>query len=352
MMVGPAGTFDDTLNQIRLSLGYFDKPTSYISVPNLVWFYEKISGLKHSVIMTAYLMISILPILIIARLKKRVDLLLIIGLHPILFSIFRGSFDHILALYICLGFIFISSNPINLSLPLFFAANFIKPSTAIIFGIVYLKHLKSFKLYLISIIFTLSIILSLQIVGNGLIENAKVFLQSLQEHAHAYYYGDGGLLFNNSIFSLQKLIIYKYCHDNECILSGVSLAINFLSLLSVFSFIVIALLFLIKKIDTKVTLVYLSLIAIFLLPVSPDYRLSLLLIPLMYIILNNNNFTNFDKRFFYFTFLIFIPKSFLIFKVGPNLNEVTLSAILNPLFVVFYIFLEVIIFLRGNNEKN
>lgn len=350
MMLGPAGSFDDTINQIKLSIGYFDKPSSYISVPNLVWLYQIINGLNYSLILALFLLISVIPIVIIAFLTKTVEILLLIGIHPILFSIFRGSFDHILALYLSIAFIFILSKPVHLSYTIFLASTFIKPSTAIVFAIPYLKNYKSYWIYFYSIVFLVFILLSLSFIGNGLKDNIQVFAESLKQHSIAYYYGDGGLLFNNSIFSLQKIAIYNLCYTDECIKYFIGISLRTLSIFAALSTIGIAVLFLLNKINVKVVLVWSSLICVFLLPVSPDYRLSLLLVPIIYIIVNRLNLTLFDKRFFYLIFVLFIPKSFYIFKVGPQMNDLTLSAILNPLCVVIFIAIELAIFFNCCNK--
>ena len=347
MMLGPAGSFDDTLNQIKLAVTYFDKSSSYISVPNLVWLYQMINGLNHSLILAIFLIFSVIPIVLIAFLTKTFEYLLLIGIHPILFSIFRGSFDHILALYLSIAFIFILNKPAHISYAIFLASTFIKPSTAVVFAIPYLKNYKSTWIYFYSIIFIIFTTLSLGLVGNGLIDNIQVFKESLKQHSIAYYYGDGGLLFNNSFFSLQKLVIYNFCYSEECIKYFIEISLDSLSIFAALSTIGLVVLFLLNKTNVKVTLVWSSLVCVFLLPVSPDYRLSLLIIPIIYIITDHFNLSYFEKRFFYLVFILFLPKSFYIFKVGPHMNDLTVSAILNPLCVLIFIVVEIVIFLRS-----
>jgi hypothetical protein len=301
--------------------------------------------------MLIYFLLTLIPILILTYKSTNLVWLLLICIHPILFSIFRGSFDHFLALYLSISVILFKQQKIIKSFVIFLIATFIKPSTAILFGLLYLKKIKLIWLWILGISFLCITILTISFVDHGLIKNINVFTESLNKHAMAYYYGDGGLLFNNSIFSIIKLYAYKNCHELECIRNLIDCGLYYIKILAFIFPIVIVALFLFNKINTFTFAVFIAWISIFLLPVSPDYRLALLIIPLFLLYEQSKYFRNSELSYIAFTFIIFLPKSLLVFKVGPENSEITLSAIINPILSIIFIVTFFLLLLNENLSK-
>jgi hypothetical protein len=154
-------------------------------------------------------------------------------------------------------------------------------------------------------------------------EKIQIFVQSLKLNYLDYAVGDGGTLFNNSIFGFLK--IFMDVNKLNTIASN-------LSVLSIISYFLILFSLFFNKINRFTSLVLLSCNIVFLTPTSPDYRLSFLIIPVYYALLSLKNY-----YIHYYSiviiFVIMLPKHFYVFT-NSNGNIYTLQSIINPVFAI------------------
>jgi hypothetical protein len=291
--------------------------------------------------------------------------------YPVLFVFFRGNPDILLcilfALFILTSFRSNSIIPIIL-LSLMIA---IKAPMAI-FLIVYIlqqKWLRLFQGFCFSAFFFLG---GLILQPYNLFTQISNFRLVTSHYIRDYVLGDGGTLFNTSYFGLIKssaylfkrgevLTIYEREQMNNFMIAMYPLALimilTFLSFLLFFDFKQNKFLFssrfqILVKTDWTAYIFPLTILYILIPNVSADYRL-IFLIPAYGLLFRTKN-DLITKRNFNISFgLLMIPKEFLFIEDKLQiLGSFTISSVINPLLLIYLLFLSLYSIITREKLKN
>lgn len=173
------------------------------------------------------------------------------------------------------------------------------------------------------------------------IYNYKFFFTSQLKYSNLMIENNGGLNFGNSIYVPIKFILSNYFSKNLY-------SINFLNyspyIISIFLSLPFVLIFLyqliIKKyINNYVLLEFLSICFLLFTPISADYYLIILFLPLLF---NDFNFFNPTKKLLYI--IILLPKVL-------TFNNVTISSFINPTLLILLLLICILENKVNINEK-
>jgi hypothetical protein len=333
------GGFSDTLGQIRLGKDLFSgNPTPHIPVPTLIWLYKLIPLNNPILVLLVFFIIYItLVLLIYFKSGKKIELLLLFSLHPFVFSIYRGSFDHIVVLMAGVSLIYYLKSEYKKSYFWFLLSFIIKPGHGILLSLLLYTQKKFIKntLIIISIILSATIIIYFTIpIGY---EKFQILSSSLKQYKNDYIIGDGGLLFNNSVYSIIKVASYLVEVSDESRIRMLEYSLLTISGLFFISSFLVVFNAIYRNCSLYQTILNISLILVFLIPISPDYRLCYLSLPIFYIVLNNS-LSNKQYIDSIILLVMMLPKSYLVLKIGPHANDLALSSILNPVIFIATIF--------------
>lgn len=265
--------------------------------------------------------------------KIEVSMGSVLYLYPLIFCFWRGntelfafSFLFIALVYEC----YYRSN--NKSIIFYLIACFIKPNY-FIFSLLFLRNIKYKNkkvLLLVTTLFTSIIFLCISLFENifFVYNESKI---CMQKYRMDYIVGEGGTLFNNSYWGALKTFYYFLGNDNKSnqldkyLTDYINVSeIIFLTIFAIAIF----------KLDFLEKCIVLMAASIVLYPVSADYRLITLIIPLILMI--GKDFVHY-RILILIIFIIMLPKHFLLFKLTSSGYDVTLSSILNPLLLTLLI---------------
>ena len=264
--------------------------------------------------------------------------------YPMFFAFFRGNYEFLSFSLLLLAMVFLWSETRAESRSFFFfvLSVFIKPTT-ILFGALYLrpfflnaKFRRESLLFGVLALFVVIVLSSLS--GEGLLTNISDFSLMMDKYKLNYAIGDGGTLFNNSLWGLFKSLIYlnfdDYDQANKLIVGSFDIFQVIFALLVCMSFLLVAF----SGFSLR-SVIVLTCASILLAPVAADYRLVAFILPLM-IILNPEfrpfNLKNNEGSFYLVLMsLIILPKHMVQLVATDHGIVFTSQSLINPILIIF-----------------
>lgn len=314
-----AGRFDDFFNLFNFA-NDLPNPNSAIQYTGVSIFLGRV--LKNSQLIATYiaLIFTIAPLFIFTFLINKIDkknvLLLIVFLvasYPILFGFARGNPTLIGVLWSLVAILSFNDSRYRLSRFSIIFGSLFHPVPAF-FSLIFLC--KGWTKFL-SLILQIAIfqLISYLIIGGNIFFTFNKIQSSLKVYNIEYVIGGGGDLYNNSLF-----LIAKIAFDGN--LALIEQAIKFIPLV-ILLVIFLQFLWTLKKYSFKeslyiVCIYYLPIYIVIASPVSADYRLGYLLIPIVLMLIHS-----FYRLPLFLLLLVIMPKHFIFFssyvkRMNPN----------------------------------
>ena len=277
--------------------------------------------------------------------------------YPLLFAFFRGNYEFLSfgCLFVAAAFYTASIRDMKISFFAYILAVFFKP-TALVFIVLYVKpffkHNELVKNFLVVGCLALVVVLGLFVGLGNVGENTIHILNMPASYENDYAIGDGGTLFNNSIWGFYKGMLLQSYPDYDVLLSEARQSLpGFKRLLFCIPF--LTLLVLMTSDLSSIHKWFLVCCAsIMYTPVAADYRLCIFIIPLFLLV--NKTAQNRTINDIVLTFLcifIVLPKHFIHFLFGEAGISMTIQSFINPvLIVVGYLLVLVSHFLFRKNS--
>ncbi|OGG26631.1 hypothetical protein A2960_00470 [Candidatus Gottesmanbacteria bacterium RIFCSPLOWO2_01_FULL_39_12b] len=275
--------------------------------------------------------------------------------YPFLFLVDRGNLEAFVFILLSLFVYFYSQKSYSKSILFLTMASALK-IYPLIFLVLFFAHKKFKETILVLLLVLFLNISSLVFFKGGISANLTYFLSNLSAYNTFYAVKDEGLAFSSSLFSLIKVIIFKIHSFPSIINLGNVLNVVMLKIqpsltsqtltraLQIYYFAALALVILIsayvifieKTFWKKITLLIFSFIIFP--PVSADYKLIHLFIPL-WLFINHKSSSKKSDLFYAVCFaLLLIPKDYLVFFVDKRLPHFfSISILLNPLIMTIVI---------------
>ena len=256
--------------------------------------------------------------------------LLTIFTYPFLFGIWRGNPEVLAILFLFLSIINIDTNK-NLSYAYFWTCVFIKPNT-IFYGLIYIDKFKRTLIYS-ALIFGL-IIFILTISFDGLADIYEVSKSCLKSYSNDYIHGEGGTFLNNSLYGMVKYYIYS---SNNNYIYASSMMLDFYNIFTkywIIFYITLSLLsiyFLSGAL--RIYVIFASFILLY--PISADYRLISLIIPLSLMVISKR-IGDYGSIILMILFLLFPKHIWNTHLTNANIL-ITVNSFLNPLILAISI---------------
>lgn len=340
-----AGRFDDFFNLFNFAID-LPNPNSAIQYTGVSIFLGRI--FINSQILATYIAIIfiIFPLLIIYHLVSQIDekkskwiIIFLVISYPFLFGFFRGNPTLIGVLWSIVAIIAFNCSKYKLSKFAIIFGSLFHPVPAL-FSILFLcRGLKQFIYLNFQIL--LCQLISYLVLDFNIILTLNKISKSLNVYKTEYIIGGGGDLYNNSLFFILKIIN----DGNDTFIN------NALTFIPIFVLLVaiIQFLYAVKSYDLKssiyaICIYYLPLFIVISSPVSADYRLGYLLIPIALMLIYS-----FYTIPLFLLLIIITPKHFIFFSsyvkhmhpndifVYPDLINtlgITLNSLINPFFLL------------------
>jgi hypothetical protein len=302
-------------------------------------------------------------LILLKILVKDLFLTFLLGMSfPVLFTFGRGNQDYLIGLLLAIFLIFqnyrkylISSIIIGTIIGLKFNYMYVLIS--------FIKRKK--YIYFLTATITAIILFILPILyrpENGtLLNQISVFSKILRNYTTGYAVYGGGSLHNNSFFGLQTIVMQQYLKwDGQNNLNQFNIllldALNLHYLLS-FLFICFILIKLVKlgmkffvNLPVAEILFFLTLISIFITPVSAQYRFSIIVV-LIAGLINCDSILIKDKLISLSISILIIPKTFWYWINPINSSYSTLDSVINPI-IVLWVIIRIIKLWHRKNYKS
>jgi hypothetical protein len=261
------------------------------------------------------------------------DFLLLLFTYPILINIQRGNFAILVFLFLLAAFIhkenkyksmFFLSLSICIKITPFI---FILP---LLIGDTFNNILKKILLIIIFIIFINYIsIVYINYLSLNDIYNYKLFFTSQFKYSKLMIENNGGLNFGNSFYMPFKFILSKYFSNSVSLNKLLNFSPYSISFFLSFPFLLIFIYQSIikKSINNLVLLEFISICFLLFTPVSADYYLIILFLPLL---LNDIKYFSSFKKLLYI--IILLPKVL-------TFNNITVSSFINPFLLFLLLFI-------------
>lgn len=346
MMIG-RGRFADFYDIVVVTKNY-PNIGSYCVTPWHYSFYKIFDKVKinaNSLFITYNFIIIMLASMVVAELKKifkiNTNLIyLLVFSYPVLFGLWRGNTEVLSFLLLFLATIYLYQQNPTKSFKWFLLSVFTKPNY-LINGVIYLSAINK-KILLQGIIFIVICFLLIYSFDDPK-HVLDVSSACLAKYIEAYISGDGGTLFNNSLYGLIKATLYSlYNYHDANIISNVIYSHFTKYWWLIFSGIS---LFAVRKHSYEGALFIVLASFIFIYPVSADYRLATLCIPVLFMTV-----INYEKWEFviFATLVIMLPKHLIWFRLTELDVNVTLNSFVNPILLLITI---ITVLTKGRHEK-
>lgn len=268
----------------------------------------------------------------------------ILASYPVVFAFFRGNPAIVSFLWVINSVLYFFIGRMRGSYVFLLVATLFHPAPAV-FGFMFV--LKGFsRLLLVAASVMLMHLLLYFALGPSLMETMSAVKASLVVYKEGYVYGGGGDLYNNSLFMLVKLLFKGDVDVLGYALKGIFPVMVMLLLLMMYMF------YRDHSLQDAIAIVVVYYIPIFMAitsPVSADYRLVYLLIPIVFMFLSGYSGLN-----MYLLLVVILPKHFVFFSsywiglhpdsvwVYPDIIRtigVTLNSYINPvLLLIAYLY--------------
>jgi len=366
MFIGD-GKFDDLENGISQNKYYFSPQllqaegfSSVASPPMIViwriyeFFVKTQSALAVSVIVT-YLALVFFIWLVTKNISATIFLSTV---HPILFAFSRANPDMWVVIATCIAGIALIRGK-NWIVAVIFGLMSALKFPFLLFGLIFLFR-KDYKNLALQAIVTIVAFLSpLTMKPWGILDQINVFNVILARYYQSYVIGDAGMLFNVSLFGLEKPLLYLLQGNNLITVSQAQdVAVAALTLQLV-SLILISVLLLVIPVyhhkksnkvannqlsssqETDLYLVFFLFLALLecLFPqIAPEYRLAQLVVIVALLFSVKSRFL--ENRFnLVILALVFLPKHFLVITFPAGVTHVvTISSLISPVLLIILAF--------------
>lgn len=245
--------------------------------------------------------------------------------YPVLFSIDRLNLEIIIFIATYFAVRFFKNRKFILSALCLSVAIAFKAIPAV-FLLLYINERKYKEVIIslvVAVIFTVG---PLYLFPGGVIDNFNRFIPNAAIYKETYVIGYSGLAFGHSLWGLVKIISNRFTAPNDLIFSSLYNSYTVISLFLML-LIVIYVLKVEKVFWEKTGILVLSMLLFS--PVSADYKLLHMYIPL-FLFINSKEHTKFDLFYLVLFSLIFIPKNYF----HQNASDVNLGVVLNPLILL------------------
>ncbi len=299
-----------------------------------------------------FIMIILYSLLIFAlnSIMKNYKITLLISLsYPVIFTFFRGNQVIFMATLLTIYLLLIKKNRfLSASVILSLITAHIFPF--LIFGMILILY-KKYAHFLCTCLLSLSIFLiPFFVMGTSFQRNLRILSQTSSQYINDYVIKDAGLLANNSLFGLLKSFLYLFhsgkvwspqSRENE-VLKLVSYYSFFLVLIGLFLFAIYSYkartISIFRNPKSSISEIFLALTLILVLfpQVSADYKLIVLIIPLVSLFRENSSYLT--KRNLILYLLLLLPKHFIYWQFDWAPTGVTLQSIVNPILGLFLLF--------------
>jgi len=347
MMIG-RGRFADFYDIVVVAKNY-PNIGSYCVTPWHYSFYQIFDQFKinaNSLFIGYNFIIIMLAGMVVAELKKIFQIntnsiYLLIFSYPVLFGLWRGNTEVLSFLLFFLATIYLYQQDATKSFKWYLLSVFTKPNY-LINGVIYLSAINK-KILLQGILFVAICFLLIYSFDNPK-HAVDVSSACLAKYIEAYISGDGGTLFNNSLYGLVKSTLYSLYNYHDANIISNTIYSHFTKywwlIFGGISF------YAVRKYSYEETLFIVLASFIFLYPVSADYRLASLCIPVLFM-----TAINYEKWKFviYTTLVIMLPKHFIWFRLTELDVNVTLNSFANPILLLIAI---TTVFVKGNNGSS
>lgn len=250
--------------------------------------------------------------------------------YPVIFSIDRGNIDIWIFYLIAIGFIFYKEQNNKTSLLIFAIASSLKgyPIAFILYFI--FKKQYSFALYLI-LLFLLFVIVPLLIFEGGFFDNLQLFMHNLAGYKKIYVIGSGSLFASSDPYNMIRIIVlylYRNLFEIKLNVELMSTYIYMPYLISNIALMMYCCYYLYrKKINSDmVIMTFISFVVITFPNVANDYKLCILLLPLLFSLINLIKPLPFS--IYILILLLLVPKSFYF------IQDRSISMVINPILIV------------------
>lgn len=344
-LVGP-GVYDD-LNNLYSYAKTLPDPENAMQYTAFTILYGRLFEHSRIVGTTLIVIIGILmPItLLLCALKEYykhkqfVILLLILSSYPIIFALFRGNPAIVSFLWVINSLVYYFIGRPGYSYLFLLISTLFHPAPSV-FGAIFI--LSGYKRLLLAVtsIAVVHVILYMSL-GQSLVETMSDVKLSLVVYRDGYIYGGGGDLYNNSLYMFIKLLVRGDTAMVAYVLRYIFPAMSILLLVMIYLF------YRNRSLEEMVVFTLIYYIPLFLVitsPVSADYRLVYLLVPLVFMFLSGYYGVN-----MYLLLIIMLPKHFVFYSsywmglhpesvlVYPDIIKtigVTINTIINPVLMM------------------
>lgn len=279
--------------------------------------------------------------------------------YPFLFAVDRANLELYTFLLLC-GFIFFynaSKNHILLLSLLSLSLAIAMKAFPAIFLILLVKQKRWKEILMVIAGAILITFFSLLCFQGSILENIYAMKRNQDNLSQAYIIGSSGWAYGGNLFGLLKVIIaflvkitnlgVDFIDKKQLFMNWVSMATKLYSLLS-FTLLLLTSIYIIAKEKKMWKMAALLVIAInFLIPLSGDYRLLSIFIPLAFFV-NEEKPSKYDLIYVILFGLLLIPKNYFIIP-QMTAQGLSISVILSPLLMLI---LGCLIIKEGYNKEN
>jgi hypothetical protein len=282
---------------------------------------------------------SVLIINHFVKTNHEISVVFFLTSFPLFFAIFRGNNDlYLVSFLLLIMFLFLKKSFLFSSVLLGILSG-LEP-LMILFIIVFFRHNKKLTFVISTLSTSILVWISPLFFGERNIQSYFTLLKNAQNvYSDAMIVGNGGQLFNESIFGFIKFVFQKFFTsptsdpievNNLMISSGIIR----LYLIMAIIFFAISIYFIFKETNIIFNFLNMCVLLIILPYVSASYKLLLLTVALIFII-NYFDLRNSRERFIFFMILIIlIPKHYTWLKLEFDPVGITLQSLINPMLMI------------------
>ena len=323
-MTGPDGKPSPVYGVLAPGGVLIGKLYSLFLIPQTLWVFQIVA--LTSCILTV--------ITISGRRNYHFSILILFSAYPFWFAYFRGNNDIWLFPLLGLAYLQFSKKNYNLFTLFIVSAAAIEPYN--ILFLVALIPLKKYKYILYSSIYLFIYLLSMAFVGEkNLGRYISLFEYTGKWYNESYVINNSGLLANNSIWGLLKVVTFMFRPTN---LTPESFIYHFYTIGTLLSVCVMTIYLARKKLQIEYFFAITSLEILFFAPTSANYKLITFLLSFFIIIYKMNIDLFANKIFLALSLALLLPKEFIWFKFTNEPLGATLGTVVNPILEIIMIF--------------
>ncbi len=249
--------------------------------------------------------------------------------YPFMFALDRANFEMYVFLFVAF-FLYHFRKGNDTAASLFLAAAIACKGYPAIFLVLFLKERKYRAVLGTCVISVLMAVVPLFLYGNGFSDNLRGFMLGLSEFKQYYVVETRGYSHNSCIYNVIRLFYAGVFHKTQI----AALARDYSAVGAVLGLLAVAYVWFREKSLWKQMLVLAS-TAILVPPVSGNYKLLMLFLPL-WLFISDREQTRFTPLYCLFFALLLIPKEYPFHFTIKEFEEFRLSGFLNPLLLLTF----------------